>query len=110
MVDAETSLMGPDRAETWRAPARPPAPQNVPGPLLHIRLTIKIWAPSTFCGQNGVSGKPVGNMLYLAARTHDRAAVCTRTTHVDALHNKWLPMEIPFLPQNVEPDQTPPSF
>ena len=46
------------------------------------------------------------NMLYLAARTHNCAAVCLHAAHIAALREfwtDWLPTETPFLPQNLHP-------
>ena len=45
-------------------------------------------------------------MLYLAARAHIDAVVCTHAAHIAALREfwtYWLPTETPLLPQNVEP-------
>ena len=48
------------------------------------------------------------NMLYLAARTLNRATVCLHAAHIAAKCGvrtdcSWLPTETPFLPQHVEP-------
>ena len=46
------------------------------------------------------------NMLYLAAHTHKRAAACLHEAHIAAsweFWTEWLPTEIPFLAQNLDP-------
>ena len=59
-----------------------------------------------------VCGKPVfpwvasrANMLYLAARTHSRAAVCLPAAHIAALREFWADCKwLPTLRINVQVD------
>ena len=74
------------------------------GSWVRSALPVRVWAPHFVIKTVFFWAASRANLLYLAARTHTRAAVCLYAAHTPALREvwpDWLPTVTPFLRQNL---------
>ena len=90
---------GPPPGQGGDCSSPPPRTRNPPPPAgtcprTRAAPTLALCLGSTYCGKNRVLSiypwvASRASMLYLAARTHKRAAACLRAAHIAALREFW---------------------